>query len=251
MPKISAIILSKNEADRIGRCINSLLNIVDEVIVVDSGSTDDTIKIAKSLGVKVICTEWKGYGKTKNFGHHQAQNDWILSLDSDEWLSEKLANEIMALKKMDKLVYSLNRSNIYMGKEIQHSGWSPDWVLRLFNKTNVKWNTSLVHEKLIIPHDFTIQKLYGKLMHDSYRSIEDHKTKTDKYAMLKARSWIEAGKSPSSLKRYFGSSFKAFHSYVIKGGFLDGKEGRMIAKMNAYLVEKQVECFDQLKSKEQ
>lgn len=251
MKGISAVILSKNEADRIGRCIKSLIHIVDEIIVVDSGSTDDTINIAKSLGAKVISTEWKGYGETKNFGHHQTQNDWILSIDSDEFLSDKLANEIKALKKTDKLIYSLNRSNIYMGKEIRHSGWSPDWVLRLFNKTDVWWNTNLVHEKLMFPQDFAVQKLSRKLMHDSYRSMEDHKAKTDKYAMLKARSWIEAGKSPSFLKRYFGSSFKAFHSYVIKAGFLDGKEGRQISKMNAYLVKMQVECYDQLKSEEQ
>ena len=251
MPKISAVILSKNEADRIGRCINSLFNIVDEVIVVDSGSTDDTINIAKSLGANVISTEWKGYGETKNFGSHQAKNDWILSLDSDEWLSEKLAKEIKALKKKDKVVYSINRSNIYMGKEIHHSGWSPDWVLRLFDKSEVRWNNKLVHEKLIIPKTCTVKQLSEKLMHDSYRSMEDHKTKTDKYAMLKAQSWIDNGKSPSFLKRYLGSTFKAFHSYFIKTGFLDGKEGRMIAKMNAYLVKMQLEYYDQLKSKKQ
>lgn len=251
MKGISAIILSKNEADRIGRCIISLRNIVDEVIVVDSGSTDDTITIAKSLGANVISTKWKGFGETKNFGNKLAQNDWILSIDSDEWLSEKLANEIKALRKTDKLIYSLNRSNIYQGKEIQHSGWSPDWVLRLFNKRAVSWNSNLVHEKLIIPNDFSVQKLNGKLMHDSYRSIEDHKAKTDKYAKLKAKSWISNGSSPSLLKRYFGSGFKAFHSYVIKAGFLDGKEGWMIAKMNAYLVKMQVEYYDILKSKEQ
>ncbi|MFT6335193.1 MAG: glycosyltransferase involved in cell wall biosynthesis [Saprospiraceae bacterium] len=250
MPKISAVILSKNEADRIGRCITSLINIVDEVIVVDSGSDDDTVKIAESLGGKVISTEWKGYGETKNFGHDQAQNVWILSLDSDEWLSESLANEIKSLELLKGFVYTTNRSNIYMGKEIRHSGWSPDWVPRLFNKTDVKWNANLVHEKLIIPQDFTVHKLYGKLMHDSYRSIEDHKAKTDKYAKLKAQSWIEARKSPSLLKRYLGSVFKAFHSYVIKAGFLDGKEGRVIAKMNAYLVKMQVKYYDQLKSKE-
>ncbi|MFT4534818.1 MAG: glycosyltransferase involved in cell wall biosynthesis [Saprospiraceae bacterium] len=248
MPKISAVILSKNEADRIGRCITSLINIVDEVMVVDSGSRDDTIKIAKSIGAKVISTEWKGFGETKNFGHHQAKNDWILSLDSDEWLSEELANEIMALKKTEKQVYSIDRSNRYMGKEIRYSGWSPDWVPRLFNRNEVKWNNSLVHEKLIIPKNYAVHRMSGKLMHDSYRSMEDHKAKTVRYAMLKAQSWIEVGKSPSFLKRYFGSSFKAFHSYVIKAGFLDGKEGMIIAKMNAYLVKMQVEYYDELKS---
>ncbi len=251
MAKVSAVILSKNEADRISRCIRSLIDVVDEVILVDSGSTDGTIDIARALGAKVITTEWRGYGQTKNFGHSQTKNDWILSLDSDEWLTENLAAEIKVLQLEAKRVYAFNRSNIYMGKEIRYSGWSPDWVPRLFNKNEVTWNDNLVHEKLIIPQDHKIQKLSGKLVHDSYRSVDDHKAKTDIYARLKANSWIEKGVSPSFMKRYFGSGFKAFHSYVIKAGFLDGKEGRIIAKMNAYLVTMQVEYYDQLKSKEQ
>jgi len=249
MSNISAVILSRNEADRISQCINSLIDIVDEVIVVDSGSEDGTPEIAKSLGAHVNITDWKGYGANKNFGHSLARNNWILSIDSDEWLSTELAEEILELKKDDKTVYSINRNNSYMGKEIRYSGWSPDWVPRLFNKKHVSWNNNLVHEKLIIPQGFYLKKLTGNLMHNSYRSREDHKAKTDRYAMLKAKSWIESGNSPSFLKRHFGPGFKAFHSFVIKAGFLDGKEGRQIASMNAYLVKMQVHYFDQLKSK--
>lgn len=251
MGKISAVILSKNEADRIGQCITSLIDVVDEILVVDSGSEDDTVGIASELGARVVSTDWKGFGQTKNFGHDVAIHDWILSVDSDEWLSKDLAKEIKELKRIDNRVYSINRSNIYMGREIRHSGWSPDWVPRLFNKKYITWNDNLVHEKLIIPNSVQIEKLSSKLMHDSYRSVEDHREKTDKYAKLKAKSWIEKGKSPSFLKRHFGAGFKAFHSYVIKAGFLDGKEGRMISKMNAYLVKKQVEYYDALKSIEQ
>lgn len=250
MSKISAVILSRNEADRISQCISSLIDIVDEVIVVDSGSEDDTTDIAKSLGANVNIIDWKGYGANKNFGHSLARNNWILSIDSDEWLSAELAEEILRLKKHDNIVYTINRTNIYMGKKIHYSGWSPDWVPRLFNKKHVSWNDNLVHEKLIIPKGYSLLKLNECLMHNSYRSKEDHKAKTDNYAMLKAKSWIESGNSPSFLKRHFGPGFKAFHSFVIKAGFLDGKEGRQIANMNAYLVKMQVEYYDQLKSKD-
>ena len=251
MKGISAVIITKNEADRISRCISSVINIVDEVIVIDSGSEDKTIEIAKSLGASVISTEWKGFGSTKNYGNSVSKNDWILSLDSDEWLSKELADEVISLIKEDNKVYSMNRLNIYLGKKIKHSGWSPDWVPRLFNKNNVRWNNNLIHEKLVIPSTISVTKMAGLLMHDSYRSTEDHKTKTEKYAFLKAKSWIENRQSPSLLKRYFGAGSKAFHSFVIKRGFLDGKEGRLIAKMNAYLIKMQIKYYDQLKLTDQ
>ena len=246
MTGISAVILSKNEEDRIRRCIESVRDVVDEVIVIDSGSTDATVDIATSLGAKVYSIEWLGYGESKNFGNTKAANNWILSLDSDEWLSEELQQEIRSIALTERCIYKMNRSNIYLGKVIHYSGWSPDWVYRLFNKAEVGWNDNLVHEKLVYPHDYQISKLRGALMHDSYRSIADHKSKTEKYAMLKAKSWVEKGTAPSILKRYFGSIFKGIHSYIIKLGVLDGKEGLIIAKMNTYLVKKQMEYYDEL-----
>lgn len=248
MTGISAVILSKNEADRIARCILSVSEVVDEVIVVDSGSTDTTIEIAKSLGATVYSIDWMGYGGTKNYGHGKATYDWILSMDSDEWLSDKLKEEIKSISLAGKCIYGINRSNIYLGKVMNHSGWSPDWVLRLFDKSEVKWNDNLVHEKLVYPDMYKVRKLSGALMHDSYRSIEDHKSKTERYAKLKAESWIQKDTSPSILKRNFGPIFKGFYSYIIKLGFLDGSEGLTIARMNIYLVQKQLEYYDELKS---
>jgi glycosyltransferase involved in cell wall biosynthesis len=244
---ISAVILSKNEEDRITRCIESVSDLVDEVIVVDSGSTDRTVEIARSLGAIVYAIEWKGFGNSKNFGNEKASNNWILSIDSDEWLSNELIEEIRSIPLQEKCIYAMDRSNIYLGKTIRHSGWSSDWVLRLFHKSDVYWNDNLVHEKLTFTNEYSINKLTGKLMHDSYRSVEDHQSKIEKYAMLKAESWIKKGNPPSILKRYFGSFFKGFHSYIIKLGFLDGKEGLIIAKMNVYLVRKQIAYYDSLK----
>ena len=246
--KISAVIISKNEVDRISRCIQSLLPLTDDIVVIDNGSTDGTVKLAQNLGAKVYNIKWKGYGPTKNYGHDKAQNDWIISLDADEFLSGGLIEEIKALKLESTCVYKIDRQNYYLGKKINHSGWSPDWVFRIFNKTEVRWNESLVHEKLIIPEAFKVVKLKHKLIHHSYRSIKDHKEKTEKYAKLRAKIWIKTNKYPSQFKRWFGPVFKGFKSYILKLGFLDGAEGWTIAKMNAYLVKRQIYHYDKSKA---
>lgn len=246
--KISVVIITKNEIDRISKCLQSLQGLTDDIIVVDSGSDDGTVVKAEELGAKVFKTEWQGYGATKNFGHMKAKYDWILSIDADEVLSNELIKEIRALNPKSACTYALDRQNFYLGKAIKYSGWSPDWVFRIFNKNVVRWNDNLVHEKLIIPEDNKIIELKGKLLHYSYRSIEDHRAKIEKYAILRAQSWIDHGKRPGLLKRFIGPSWKGFKSYILKLGFLDGKAGWMISKMNIYLVKRQIFHFDKLKS---
>ena len=243
---ISAVIITKNEIDRINKCIQSLLLLTDDIIVIDSGSTDGTVKKAKELGAQVYESEWMGYGPTKNFGHSKAKHDWIISIDADESLSPELCAEIKATKLDSDHVYAIDRQNFYLGKKIKHSGWSPDWVYRIFDKNKVKWNDNLVHEKLIIPSDLKVEKLKYNLLHDSYRSIEDHKTKVEKYAALRAQIWMDSQNHPSLLKRVLGPFFKGFKSYILKLGFLDGKEGWTIAKMNSHLVKRQIYYFDRL-----
>ena len=246
--KISVVIITKNEIDRISNCLQNLHALTDDIIVVDSGSNDGTIEKARELGAQVINTSWKGYGATKNFGHWKAKYDWILSLDADELLSKELLKEIIELNPKPGRIYAIDRQNFYLGKAIKYSGWSPDWVLRIFNKNEVRWNENLVHEKLIILDNNHISKLKGKLLHHSYRSIEDHKTKIERYAILRAQTWIENGKGPGILKRFFGPGWKGFKSFILKKGFLDGSAGRTIAKMNIYLVKRQIFHFDKLKS---
>ena len=248
--KLSAVIISKNEADRIAQCLSSLKGLTDDIIVVDSGSTDGTVELAESYGAKVFDLEWKGYGPTKNWGNERAQHDWIISLDADEWLSEDLKKEILNTELVNGNVYMMDRQNIYLGKEINHSGWSPDWVLRIFNRKDVLWNDNLVHEKLIVPSGTKKIKLKNKLMHNSYRSREDHMEKIEKYARLKAESWINKKNHPGSLKRLIGPFAKAFSSYVLKLGFLDGSAGWQIALTNAHLVRRQIHHFDSLKKSE-
>ena len=244
--KLSAVIISKNEVDRIGQCLSSLQGLTDDIIVIDSGSKDGTVELAKSHGAKVYDLEWQGYGPTKNWGNQKARYDWIISLDADEWLSEDLKKEIMDTELVNGNVYMMDRQNIYLGKKIHHSGWSPDWVLRIFNRNDVMWNDNLVHEKLIVSSTIKKVKLNHKLMHNSYRSLDDHMEKIEKYAKLKAESWIINDKTPGALKRFFGPLAKAFSSYVLKLGFLDGTAGWNIARMNAHLVRRQIHHFDSL-----
>lgn len=245
---ISAVIITNNEVDRISKCIQSLLPLTDDIVVVDSGSTDGTIKLAEDLGASVYKKEWMGYGQNKNFGNSKAKNDWIISLDADEYLSFELIREIKSLKLQDHAVYKINRQNYYLGKMINYSGWSPDWVYRLFNRNEVEWNKSLVHEKLILPDNIKVVSLENKLHHHSYRSLEDHKQKIEKYAELRAKIWLDNHNRLPLSKRLFGPFFKGFKSYVLKLGLLDGKEGWTIAKMNSILVRRQIYYFDKLKS---
>jgi len=245
---ISVVIITKNEIDRISKCLQSLHSLTDDIIVIDSGSNDGTVEKAKNLGAKVYKAEWQGYGPTKNFGHDKAKYNWILSLDADELLSKSLLEEIKSLQLETGNVYKIDRQNYYLNKAINYSGWSPDWVFRIFNKNEVKWNDNLVHEKLILPSQINTVKLKHKLIHHSYRSVADHKAKVEKYADLRAQIWLDKAKSPSMIKRWFGPIFKGLKSYILKLGVLDGKEGWMIAKMNMYLVRRQIFHFDRLKA---
>lgn len=246
--KISIVIIAKNEIDRISNCLHSLHNLTDDIIVVDSGSSDGTVEKAIELGAKVISTTWMGYGATKNFGHSKAKYDWIFSLDADEFLSTELLHEIEKIDLEAGKVYAIDRQNFYLNKKIKYSGWSPDWVFRIFNKNEVKWNNNLVHEKLIIPFGMKTIKLKNKLLHHSYRNLEDHKAKIEKYAALRAQTWKDKGKNLGYLKRFLGPAWKGFKTYILKLGFLDGKQGWIISKMNVHLIKRQIHHFDRLKS---
>ncbi len=246
--EVSVVIIALNESRTIKRCVDSARRVSSDVIVLDNGSTDDTRELAADCGANVISVPWQGYGKTKNLGHHYTQNEWILSLDADEELSEALIHEIKSLTPKKNTIYRLNRLNHYMGKPIYHSGWFPDRVARIFPKENVHWDDRPVHEKLVFDQSFTISDLDNLLLHHSYPTYEGHLQKIETYARLKAQSWIENRKSPGLHRRIFGPLIKALGSYVLKGGFLDGREGWLIAKMEAHLAKRQIYYYDKLKN---
>ena len=245
---ISAVIITRNEETHIRRCIASLQEITKDIIVVDSGSKDNTIKIASSLGARVFHKDWKGYGANKNYGSSLAVNDWIISIDGDEVLSEELILSVKNITLKSNHIYQLNSLVNYGGKWIRHCGWYPRWKNRLYNRTECHWDDSLVHEDLTPLKNKSIIKIDGDLFHYSYNSPDDHKTKVDNYAKLRAQSWINEKSKPTFLKRYFGGPFAFVKSYILQMGMLDGKEGWQISKINAYLSSQQVKYYDQLMS---
>ena len=182
---ISAVIITKNEAANIQRCIGALQQVVSEILIVDSYSTDQTVTIAEEMGVKVIQKEWKGYGPNKNFGNRLATYDWILSIDADEVLSAELIQTLQNLVLDQRQVYAVNRLVNYAGHWVYYSGWHPDWKIRLFHKSAVQWDEeALVHEQLIIPTTKTVTPLEGVLYHYSYKSKADHWNRIEQYANL-------------------------------------------------------------------
>lgn len=233
---ISAVIITHNVADTIGACIEALKKVCDDIVVMDSFSDDGTVEICQKMGVRLIPQEWLGYSQTKNLGNELALHDWILSIDSDEVLSEKLIETLNSLEIKNGHVYSLDRLTNFCGKWIYHSGWYPEWKIRLFNKNEVKWQGDFVHETLSIPPNFIEEKLNGKLFHYSYRDKEDHLNRIKKYAQLSAQERFEKGKKTSFVKMYLSPIARFFRTYFLKKGFLDGKEGLLIAWRGGYMV---------------
>ena len=238
MKKISALIITHNERENIRRCLEPLIQLCEEVVVIDSFSKDGTVEICKEMGVRIIQTNWRGYAATKNYGNSLCENDWILSIDADEVLTEELIENIQNLKLDENHIYSLDRLTSFCGQWIKYSGWYPDWKVRIFNRKNVKWRGDFVHETLDIPSGFTLTRLKGKLHHYSYKNLDDHWQRNEKYAILSAEDLYARGRRASFVKLWLSPPFRFFRTFIIKGGFLDGKYGYIISKRDAYLVWK-------------
>ena len=230
--QISAVVITKNSASTLKQCLDSLIKVADEMIIVDSGSTDLTLTIAQECGCKIIHTTWLGYGPTKNLGHHAAGGAYILSLDSDEELSAGLIIELNSIKNQLNGVYSFKRLNNYCGKWIRYGAWYPDKKTRLFPKETL-WNDSASHEQLILSSNQKITYLSSSLLHYAYRSKAELKAKTYLYARLGAISKKNTGKFAAVLKMIFSPIVSFIKSYFIKLGFLDGRFGFDISFYNA------------------
>jgi len=228
MPILSAVIITKNEATNIARCIQSLNGLVAEIIIVDAFSTDDTVQIAKNLGARVVQKEWDGYSQNKNYGNQLAKNDWIISIDADEALTEGLKAHIQQLTLTENTVYSLNRLNNYCGQWIKYCGWHPDWNIRLFNRKVAQWKGDFVHEKLTFPTNTNIIRLEGLLHHYSYRTSAEHWQRIERYTQLSAQQLFQDGKKATFIKLWLAPITRFFKTYFLKKGFLDGKAGWII-----------------------
>jgi len=230
--QLSAVIITRNEERNIARCIASLDGVADEVVVVDSHSTDGTQRICEQLGVRFLQREWDGYSPQRNFAVDAATNDWILAIDADEELSPQLRESILKVKAQGGYMnFSFNRKTNYCGQWINHSGWYPDTKFRLFDRRECRWE-GIVHETLTQPKS-GIRHLKGDLLHYSYSTIAEHRERTDRYATLAAQELVAQGKSPSILKLIFSPVLKFIKFYGIGLGFLDGWHGLVIAWVSA------------------
>ena len=235
MSTLSAVIITLNEEKNIGRCVQSLQGIADEILVVDSFSGDATESICQSLGVKFVKHPWEGYVKQKQFANALASNDLVFSIDADEAVSPELAQSILKIKGMNtsRKVFSMNRLMNYCGKWIRHGGWYPEYKIRIFDRRFVGWTGGQVHETLSIPDDFEVVRIDGDLYHYSYYSEAEFCRQTEKFAHLSAEDAIAREKKGSLFEAYFHCFWRFVRDYIFKTGFLDGKTGFRISLINA------------------
>lgn len=236
MAGLSIVIITFNEEKNLERCLKSVQGIADEIVVVDSHSTDKTPEIARSYNAKLISRDFPGYAAQKNFATGQAANDWILSLDADEELTGKLKESIKTVMTSPGYdVYEMPRVTNYCGKWIRHCGWYPDRQTRLYNRTKGSWEEKKVHE-FWRHNSGSAHKglLTGDLLHYSFTSVSQHIKKIEKYTELAANDAVEKGKDASLLKIVFSPKWHFFTEYILKLGFLDGFYGFTICRLSAY-----------------
>ncbi len=233
--KITAVIIAFNEAEKISRAVESV-KWADEILVVDSESSDQTREIAESHGARVIIQKWMGFSKQKQFAADAARNDWIFSLDADEQVSEKLKIEILALKNSKANPadgYRIPRLSYYLDRPIRHGGWYPDWQLRFFNRQKGKWKDVLIHESVEI--NGKVEKLSGDILHFSVENAaHHHRLIGERYAPLAAKQMFMSGRETTRLKIATVGFITFFQTYFLKLGFLDGLAGFCIARFAAH-----------------
>jgi glycosyltransferase involved in cell wall biosynthesis len=226
---LSVVLIAYNEENTIARCLQSVQGIADEIVVVDSCSTDKTVEICQTYNARVIQHPFEGFGLQKKFASSQATHEYVLSLDADEEVSETLKKSILLAKADFKgEVYSFNRRNFYCNKPIRFCGWYPDVQVRLFNRKRAVWNEKMVHETIVFHSK--IQHLKGDLNHYTCQTIEEHRLKEKKYALLNAEALANKKTSIHVLTPWLKRYFRFLKIYFFQGGFLDGYYGFVISK---------------------
>jgi glycosyltransferase involved in cell wall biosynthesis len=220
---LSAVIIARNAAKHLPACLASIA-FADEIVLVDSGSSDGTAALAAAAGARVVQKEWLGYGPQKQFAVEQAKNDWVLCVDSDERVSPQLRASIeAALAAPAAPVYRMPRRNQFLGRWLSHGEGYPDWSPRLFNRRDARWSDDLVHEKVL--YAVTPGSLRGDLMHDSYDDLAAYLERQNRYTTLQARRDFERGRRVGVLHLVLSPLVRFFKFYVFRLGFLDGKAG--------------------------
>lgn len=235
MTPISLVIITYNEERNIARCIESVGELADEVVVVDSFSTDRTKEICRRYGAKFVQHTFEGHIQQKNYAITQAKHPHILSLDADEALSEELRDSIRKVKQNWQCDgYYFNRLTNYCGKWIRHSGWYPDRKLRLFDSGKGRWTGLNPHDRYELDRNSTTAYLKGDLLHYCFNSIQEHVAQTNKFSEVGARALFERGRRSNTLKIVLKSTAKFLRNYFLKLGFLDGYYGYIICRMSAF-----------------
>ena len=236
MQHLSISIITFNEEKNIARCLDSVKDIANEIVVVDSNSTDNTESICKQYGVKFFKQKFLGYIEQKNVALSHCKHNFVLCLDADECLSETLIDSIKKAKQNDFLSdsYTMNRCSNFCGKWIKYGNWYPDKKLRLFNKEKGNWAGVNPHDKIVMQNNCSQNFLKGDLLHYSYYSIEEVLTQNNKFTTIQAKAMLLQGKR-SNVFKLFSNPFVAFvNGYFLKFGFLNGVDGFFIASTVAY-----------------
>lgn len=235
MIKLSGVIITFNEERNIERCLQSLVNVVDEIVVVDSFSTDRTKEICKRFNVIFIEQEFLGYIEQKNFALTKATHDYVVSLDGDEALSEELQKSILAAKSNWKFDgYYCNRYNNFCGQWIKHSDWYPNKKLRVFDRRKAKWKGINPHDNVLLNDSKAkIGQLKGDILHWTYQSYSEFNKKTEYFSTIAAKAYFDKGKKSSFFKIWFNPTWAFFKAYIIRLGFLDGINGYVICAQTA------------------
>jgi glycosyltransferase involved in cell wall biosynthesis len=228
--KLSVIVITKNEALNIAQCLESV-KWADEIIVLDSGSTDETVSICRQFTPHVFETDWQGFGVQKQRALEKATGDWVLSIDADEIISPELHAEIEQAMLQDFDAFLLPRLSSYCGKFIKHGGWYPDYILRLFRRELGHFTDDVIHERVIV--EGKIGKLTTPILHESYRDLSEVLEKVNSYSSLNAQKLFEKSAKSSLSKAIFRALWKFIQTYFIKAAFLDGQYGLMLAISSA------------------
>jgi glycosyltransferase involved in cell wall biosynthesis len=233
--RLTVAVITKNEERNLARCLTSV-PFADEIVVVDCGSTDRTVEIARQFTDRVVHHEWEGHVRQKQYAADTAAHDWILSLDADEEVSPGLRGLIEAWKQSEPafVAYRVRRRTFYLGRWINHSGWYPDRRVRLFDRRQASWGGYDPHDEVICRGP--VGDLAGDLHHYSYRDLSHHLRQIDSYTTIMAEQYWRKGRRTSLIDLVFRPPFAFFKKFVLQGGFLDGRRGFVVCALTAYYV---------------
>ncbi len=231
----SVTLITRDAAGQLADCLASVA-FADEIVVVDSGSTDDTVELARSHGARVLQHDWLGFGPQKQFAVEAASHDWVLCVDADERVSPELRQQIVSeLKAPRGFVYAIPRRNRFLGRWLRHGEGYPDWSVRLFHRAHARWGSEPVHEKVVSRSP--VLKLSGDLLHDSAETLEKYLDKQNRYTSIQAEAMHAAGRRANVMQMAISPFLRFLKYYVLRLGFLDGVPGLVhiaIGCMNSF-----------------